>query len=508
MRSSVDEKNIKLFSLQCKDYLDKFGISELRAYGRSVGVSRATAKKKDDLIDDIIRIFTGDLQPIERSKLGAPIKNDYVNIKLVETINAYRYAYLMDVQEAPLVLAEDGGPAPMDWGTMLRESKRKEHGKLVVADLLEEEMENGNRRTYVGQLQTLNSVSLLLPLDCTDTEEKIIISVEFIKEYRLAEGDVITCYAKRGRNLRVVTTLLTINGIVAEKFRRINIETAEVCYPTQRFRVYDKELFDAPEHKFIDWLIPFGKGQRGLIVSAPKSGKTQLLLRIAQAAKQLNEGLETFVLLADQSPETVSAFRKSFTSEQLLYTTYEDDAERQVFVADYLLKRAKCQMESGKDVLLIIDSFNALARAFNETDASSGGKLLAGGLESKTIHYLKKSFGCARCLEKGGSLTILASVAISTGNPADDLILSELSPICNLEVRLNDGMAYKRIFPALDLNLVQVRQQEALFSQQEKEFDKLLRHEYLTRHSPESLIELLADSDSREYFRARIEMEK
>ena len=508
MRSFVDEKNIKLFALQCREYMDKIALSELRAYGRLVGVSRATAMKKDELIEDIIRIFIGELQPIERSRRGAPVKNDYVDAKLVETINAYRYAYLMDVKDAPLVIDESGNPEPIDWETMLRESKKRENGKLVVDDVIgEEEMDKGNRRTYVGQLQTLNSVSLLLPLDCTDTEEKIIISVEFIKEYRLAEGDVITCYAKRGRNLRVATTILTINGISAEEFRRVNVENAEVCYPTQRLRVYDKELFRAPEHKFIDWLVPFGKGQRGLIVSAPKSGKTQLLLDIAQAAKVLNQNLETYVLLADQSPETVSAFRKSFTPDQLLYTTYEDDAERQVFVADYLLKRAKSQMESGKDVLLIVDSFNALARAFNETEESSGGKVLVGGMESKTIHYLKKYFGCARCLEKGGSLTILASVSVSTGNPADDLIYSELSSICNLEVRLNDEMARRRVFPALDLSYVQARQED-FFSQAEKEFDKLIRKEYLAKHSSEDLLDVLEESESREYFRARITAEK
>lgn len=504
MRTSVDEKNIKLFSLQCRDFLDRFGISELRAYGRSVGVSRATAKKKEDLIDDIIRIFIGELQPIERSRLGAPIKNDYVNLRIVETVNAYRYAYLTDVQDAPLVLDQEGSPEPIDWATMLRESQRKEHSTLEAGDCLDEEMEGGKRKVYLGQLQTLNSVSLLLPLDCTDTEEKIIISVEFIKEYRLAEGDVITCYAKRGNNFHVATTILTINGIVAEKFHRVNMETAEVCYPSQRLRLYDKEMFNGTEFKFADWLIPFAKGQRALIASSPKSGKTQLLLRIAQAAQALNEGLETYVLLVDQSPEVIGAYRKVLQNIQLLYTTYEDDAERQVFVADYLLKRAKCQMESGKDVLLIIDSFNALARAFNETEASTGGKVLTCGLESKTVHYLKKYFGCARCLEKGGSLTILASVACSTGNPADDVIYSELSTISNLEVRLNDEMARRRIFPALDLHLVQSGQQEELLSQQERAFDKFLRNEYLVHHTPDALLEVLEDSESREYFRARI----
>ena len=348
----------------------------------------------------------------------------------------------------------------------------------------------------------------MLPLDCTDAEDKIIISIEFIKEYRLAEGDVITCYAKRGNNFHVATTILTINGVIAESFRRVNVETADVCYPTQRLRLYDKENFNATEYKFTDWLIPFGKGQRGLIVSAPKSGKSQLLLRLARAAQTLNENLETYVLLVDQSPEIIGAYRKIFSGEQLLYTTYEEDPERQVFVAEYLLKRAKCQMESGKDVLLIVDSFNALARAFNETEASMGGKLLSGGLESKTIHFLKKYFGCARCLEKGGSLTILASISISTGNPADDLILSELSPISNLEVRLNDEMARRRIFPALDLNLVQAREEEELFSAQEKKFDKLLRKEYLTRHTPEVLLDVLEESESFEYFRARIVSEQ
>ena len=132
-------------------------------------------------------------------------------------------------------------------------------------------------------------------------------------------------------------------------------------------------------------------------------------------------------------------------TEQFLYTTYEDAPERQVFVADFLLQRAKSLADSGHDVLVLVDSFNALAHAYNDTDASVGGRTFACGIESKTIHYLKKYFGCARCLEKGGSITMIGALSEGTGNAADDLISAELSAVENLHIQLSDELAVKHI---------------------------------------------------------------
>ncbi len=502
MRTEREKQELHSFRLASQNYLDSLGIPALRAYGRYVGVARATTKKKAEIIEDIIAIFSGELVPIERSKRGAPVRDDSFDPRIEEKMNAYRFAYLRDVQGTLPISPDDNPAMPMDWSVALSAYKNKPRDYLVVESPDKDEYIDGVQKVHVGQLTTLNSVSMLLPLDCTDSEEKIVVSVDFIREFDLQEGDVISCYARKSHNIYVALRILEINGIAAEKFQRNRLEAAGAMYPHRELKVYDKGKYNAVVNKFVQWLVPFGKGQRGIVMSAPKSGKTQFLLSMAEAIKELNENVETYVLLVDQAPETVGMFRKIIPSDNLLYTTYEDDPDKQIFVASFLLKRAICQMESGKDVVLIVDSLNALAHAYNETEESSGGKLFANGLESKTIHYIKKYLGAARQTEKGGSLTILGSVSVTTGNPADEMIASELTSLCNLEIRLSDALAHKRIFPALDITLVQSKQDEHLRTPSKSEMDILLRQQYLTTHDAAHLLELLEDADSFEAFRA------
>ena len=297
---------------------------------------------------------------------------------------------------------------------------------------------------------------------------------------------------------------MKINGIDAETFSRSRFDMMDVCYPFERLQVYEPNKFSKIEHKFTQWLTPLGKGQRGLIISSPKAGKTQYLYSLAQAVKGLNPTVETYVLLVDQAPETVSAFRKLVGDDNLLYTTYDDDPDRQIFVADFLMKRAKCQVESGKDVVVFVDSFNALARAYNDTDESAGGKTFANGLESKTIHYIKKYLGAARQTEKKGSLTILGSVTVGTGNPADEMIATELSTVANLEIRLSDALAYKRVFPALDVALVHCKQEENLRTKEEMLLNQELRKNYLSEHSAEELLSVLEHAQTIDDVLAKI----
>jgi transcription termination factor Rho len=271
-----------------------------------------------------------------------------------------------------------------------------------------------------------------------------------------------------------------------------------VCYPSQPIQVYDGAQFSGVEHKFTQWLTPLGKGTRGLVISSPKAGKTQYLLSLVQAVKSLNPGVETYVLLVDQSLETVGSFRKVVGKDNLLYTTYEDEPDRQIFVANFLMKRAKAQVECGKDVFVFIDSFNALSRAYNDTEESAGGKLLASGLESKTIHYIKKYLGAARQMVEGGSLTILGSVSIGTGNPADEAIKTELSSVANLEICLNEELAYKRIFPALDMKLVYSKQDEHLRTDLAVKVEEGLRKQFLPTYGVEGILKLLQQFHSLE----------
>jgi len=227
-----------------------------------------------------------------------------------------------------------------------------------------------------------------------------------------------------------------------------------------------------------------------LVLAPPKTGKTTLLADMHQSATLNNSNLCIYSLLIDQAPETVAHFRKMYDKESVLFTTYEDSPERQVFVADFILRRAKRMAECGRHVMLFVDSLNALARAYNDTDASAGGKVLAGGMESKTVQYLKRYFGAARCFENGGSLTIVGALCTDTGNPSDDILKSELMPIANLELSLSEDFAKQRLFPAFDLLKSRGKLENALEGTKEDRLGRFIRNQYLPTFGWEGVLEL------------------
>ena len=219
-----------------------------------------------------------------------------------------------------------------------------------------------------------------------------------------------------------------------------------------------------------------------------------MLQELARAALHLNEELSVLVLLVEQSPECVAEYRKIVKKGNLVYSTYDDDVDRQVFVAEFILKRAKRLVECGKDVLLFVDSLNGLAHAYNDTEDSIGGKVLPCGLESKTVRYIKKYFGSARRMEKGGSLTIVGAISTQTGNPADEYLAAELSPQASVEIHLDDELVKRRIFPAINLLKINTKENERMQSDDERYADYLLRNEYLQAKGSESLLRVLANS--------------
>ena len=325
--------------------------------------------------------------------------------------------------------------------------------KLVFSsdDTQEEHWTEAVNKTVVrGQLQVLNDVSRLLPLDCGVEEEPIVVPAELINQHGLREGDVVACHTQKSKNVSVVKEILTVNDTQLMFLKRGKFEDREVCYPYQTVPFLSQKGASVSA-KYIEWLLPLYQGQRGLILSSPKAGKTELLYTLTTSALQASTGVKAFALLNAQCPETVWKFRNAVPEEQMIYTTYDDSPEKQVFAAEFLLKRAKRLAESGKNVVLFVDSFSSLARAYNETEDSAGGKVLAGGLESKTLQYMRRFLGSARCFKQGGSLTLLGTVACHTGNPFDELLSLEISNLANYQIRLNEDLAAKRVYPAIDL---------------------------------------------------------
>lgn len=463
-----------------KQYLNGFALNALRSYAREIGVDKPTKdKKKDVLIEEIVAVLAGEVAPQPPSLRGAPVKNDFVDPKIPDGIKRLRMAFM----------AESQNTFVNDYIERVQEMKRDSQ-YLMVEDSCPEELRiRVEKEMYLGQLETLNGVSMLLPLNCIDSDKRVIISVDTIRANDLREGDMVTCTAEKRQNVMVATSVSTVNDYVVNTYKRVDFDKKPVCYPKEKIKFYD-EYEGTTAQKMLQWILPIGKGQRGLVLAPPKTGKSTLLSDMHVATTVHNSNLYVYSLLIDQSPEAVAHYRKIYGENNLVYTTYEDDPERQVFVADFILRRAKRMSECGRNVLLFVDSFNALARAFNDTDESAGGKVLAGGLETKTVQYLKRFLGAARCFENGGSLTIIGALCTDTGNPADDLLKSELSSIANLELCLSEDLARKRLFPAIDLMETRGKLEHSFDTAREEQLSRFIRNQYLPTFGWEGVLEL------------------
>lgn len=488
----MNGEELAKFKSSCKDYLASLGITDLRAYGRDVGVERPTTKKKEELVEEITAILAGELSSIDRSTRGAPVKNDFVDPRIPERIEEIKRTCFTATENYAESDEDDTG---FDFQAELKRVKEKNYGRLVLES--PDRPHDGQIRR--GQYEKINGVDWLLPLDSRDQRsERIVVPPELVEKHALREGDTVSCYARRGQKFLVAARIVTVNEL-RDGRERVWFDEAPAGYPCGRIRFGDDPKNDSATLKYLDWLMPFGRGQRACVLSAPKAGKSTMLYQIAARASEVNPDLLTLVLLVDQSPEQITRFSRVVPLDNLVYTTYEDEAEKQVFTAEFILKRAKRYAEYGRDVLLVVDSLSALARAYNETEDSAGGKVLAGGLESKTLHYIKRYFGAARRLENGGSLTIVGAVNSATGNPADDLISAELSSVANLEIRLSDSLAFRRVYPALDHLHSHVSSEGA-----EMEIDSVLRGKLLPANGDEWLVKLLTSACSFEEFSAKI----
>lgn len=300
------------------------------------------------------------------------------------------------------------------------------------------------------------------------TPKDVYISVVQIRRFKLDTGDIIKGISRfrEGEKFPSLIFVGEVNGESPEKAaRRKRFDELIPIYPTERIK-----LETAPNEyamRIIDLMSPIGKGQRGMIVSPPKVGKTTLLKKVANSISTNNPEAKLIVLLIDERPEEVTDMKRSINGE-VIYSTFDELPEHHVKVAEMVLERAKRLVEQGQDVVILLDSITRLARAYNLTIPSSG-RTLSGGLDPAALHKPKKFFGAARNIERGGSLTILATALIDTGSRMDDVIFEEFKGTGNMEVHLDRKLSEKRIFPAIDINKSGTRREDLLLTPKEKE---------------------------------------
>ncbi len=297
--------------------------------------------------------------------------------------------------------------------------------------------------------------------------DDIYVSPSQIKRFNLQTGDTVNGQIrppKEGERFFALLKIEFVNEKGGDDSRdRVLFDNLTPLYPTERINLVTKD--EDLSMRMVDLLTPIGKGQRGLIVSPPRAGKTILLQKIAKAITTNHPEITLIILLIDERPEEVTDMERSVVAE-VVSSTFDEPADRHVQVTNMVLERAKRLVEQGKDVVIMLDSITRLARAHNIVTPHSG-RTLSGGVDSNALHKPKRFFGAARNIEEGGSMTIIATALIETGSRMDDVIFEEFKGTGNMELVLDRKLSDRRIFPAVDINKSGTRKEELLMTEEE-----------------------------------------
>ena len=339
----------------------------------------------------------------------------------------------------------------------------------------------------------------------------VYVSMGLVKRFNLRKGDAVTGQVKQPREgdrpqkFNPLVRIESINGLEPDELRnRVDFSKLTPLYPQERLR-----LETAPNNlvtRVIDLVAPIGKGQRGLIVSPPKAGKTMILQNIANAIVENNPEVHLMVVLVDERPEEVTDMQRSVKGE-VIASTFDRPAEDHTTIAELAIERAKRLVEMGHDVVVLLDSMTRLGRAYNLA-APASGRILSGGVDSAALYPPKKFFGAARNIEEGGSLTILATALVETGSRMDEVIFEEFKGTGNMELKLDRRLADRRIFPAVDIEASGTRREEILMAPDElKVIWKLRRvlHALDSQQGLELLLTKLRDTKSNYEFLMQVQ---
>ncbi len=336
----------------------------------------------------------------------------------------------------------------------------------LILKILEHQTKKGGNIFTEGVLEIKKDGThgVLRSLKMVPSESDVYVSSSQMKRFNLRKGDLVSGQArppKEGEKYLSLLRIEAVNGSDPEKaISRPTFEKLTPVFPNEQIKLETKS--EVLSNRIIDILAPIGKGQRGMIVSPPKAGKTWLLKDIAKGLRENNKDIHLMVVLIGERPEEVTDMERSVDGE-VVAANFDEPAENHTRVAEMSLERAKRLVEQGKDVMILMDSITRLARSYNLT-APPSGRTLSGGFDPVALYPPKKFFGAARNFEKGGSLTIVATALVDTGSRMDDLVYEEFKGTGNMELVLVRSLAEKRIYPAIDIQKSWTRNEELLLS--------------------------------------------
>ena len=448
-----------------EEYLKAKSIYDLRKILRSLG-GVPGGKGKADLIAAVISIQQNEVVPKRSARGRKPLEmkeyaDNFEKNALSENGEERKFthdSYSSDAYAPNAYRTENQG-----------NSLAENIGRASFSDVDKKEASVSGDERAEGVLELHpDGYGFLRAANYECTVKDVFVARPLVKQYGLRRGDVIvgTSAKLRETGAAALRTVYSVNGQSPEKlFRRPNFDDLTARYPMERFTLEKKDAEDDLSIRSMDLFCPIGKGQRGLIVAPPKAGKTTLLKKIANSIGDNYPDAHLITLLIDERPEEVTDIRESVKGE-VVYSTFDETADHHIKVSELVMWRAKRLAELGKDVVILLDSLTKLARAYNSTVPSSG-KILSGGIDPIALQPPKKFFGAARNIDRGGSLTIIATVLVETGSRMDDVIYEEFKGTGNMELMLSRQLSERRIFPAIDLYKSGTRKDELLLSKAE-----------------------------------------
>ena len=468
--------------------LENNSLAELRDFAKEIGLKRISQLRKPQLVDLITQSLRKEAQANQpqasEAEAEQPKPAEQGPSLAVEQTATQAPKETAPPKEAPPKEAPPKGERP-------RRPHKKQYNTSNPA--IPEILNSGDCEQAGGVLEVLpDGYGFLRSNNYLSGDKDVYISQSQIRRFHLKTGDFVLGKTRKAKDSEKYKALLYVDSVNGDNpeaaLRRRPFDELVPVFPDERITLENRKNPKELATRIIDLISPIGKGQRALIVSPPKAGKTVLLKKIASSMTRNYPDIYKIVLLIDERPEEVTDMQRSIQGD-VVFSTFDQPPENHTKVAEIVLERAMRLVEQGRDVCILLDSLTRLARAYNLT-ISSSGRALSGGLDPAALHKPKRFFGAARNIEHGGSLTIIATALVDTGSRMDEVIYEEFKGTGNMEIHLDRKMSERRIFPAVDLNKSSTRREDLLLSEQELQGVWNIR-KYLSDGRPDRITEII-----------------
>lgn len=481
-----------------REKLQSLPVTQLREIAKTNGIKSVTTLRKQQLIDMILEVAQKKEAAQENQKeTKKEIKKEVKN--KTNEVNEEASKEQNGSESENREQAQDDN------------RKRRHHRNSEAPAEHKNEVPNENGTERTGILEVMPDGFGFIRCDnYMPGDDDVYVAPSQIKRFRLKTGDFVTGRVREKRENEKFGALYYVDKINGEGLDKVlsrpNFEDLTPIFPNERLHLETDGHSTAM--RVMDLVSPIGKGQRGMIVSPPKAGKTTLLKETAKAVLKNNPEMEMIILLIDERPEEVTDIKEAIVGDnvEVIYSTFDELPEHHKRVSEMVIERAKRLVEHGKDVIILLDSITRLARAYNMTVPPSG-RTLSGGLDPAALHMPKRFFGAARNMREGGSLTILATALVNTGSKMDDVVYEEFKGTGNMELILDRKLSEKRIFPAIDITQSGTRREDLLLNSEELGASYIIRKEMNSMRKEEAveqILSLFSRTENNEEFIAKV----